>query len=86
MKTNKNHRTPTGKHCINLYVDFTNNDAGCFITGRYDVHKTMLIAAAMENPSFGRAFLNAALDYANWLNQTESRPACRTREKGAHHA
>jgi hypothetical protein len=78
MKTNKNHRTPTGKHCINLYVDFTNNDAGCFITGRYDVHKTMLIAAAKENPSFSQAFLDAALEYANMLLADE--------EKGAHHA
>ena len=60
-----------GKHCINLYVDFDQEDAGCFVTGHYDVHKSMLIAAAMENPSFGRAFLDAALDYANWLNQTE---------------
>ena len=60
-----------GKHCINLYVDFDREDAGAFITGHYDVHKSMLIAAAMENPSFGRAFLDAALDYANWLNQTE---------------
>ena len=66
-----------GKHCISLYVDFDQEDAGCFVTGRYDVHKSMLIAAAMENPSFGRAFLDAALDYANWLNSND--------EKGGNH-
>ena len=60
-----------GKHCINLYVDFTNKDAGCFITGHYDVQKAMLIAAAMENPTFGRAFLDAALDFANLLVERE---------------
>lgn len=62
-----------GKHCINLYVDFDREDAGCFVTGHYDVHKSMLIAAAMENPSFGRAFLDAALDYANWINSDDKK-------------
>lgn len=66
-----------GKHCINLYVDFDHEDAGCFVTGHYDVHKSMLIAAAMENPSFGRAFLDAALEYANMLLADE--------EKGGNH-
>jgi riboflavin synthase alpha subunit len=60
-----------GKHSINLYVDFDNEIAGHFVTGHYQAHKAMLIAAAQENPSFGRAFLDAALEYANWINQTE---------------
>ena len=60
-----------GKHCINLYVDFDHEDAGCFVTGHYDVQKAMLIAAAMENPTFGRAFLDAALDFANMLVERE---------------
>ena len=71
MKKNKTTRLLPGKHCINLYFDQNNEDAGCFILGSYEAFKPMLIAAAMENPSFGRAFLDAALDYANWINQTE---------------
>jgi riboflavin synthase alpha subunit len=41
-----------GKHSINLYVDFDNEIAGHFVTGHYQAHKAMLIAAAQENPSF----------------------------------
>lgn len=61
----------TGKHSINLYIDFDNENAGCFITGHYKAQKTMLIAAAMENPTFGQAFLDAALDFANMLIKEE---------------
>ena len=67
MKTNKKHRPLLGKHCINLYFDQNNEDAGCFILGSYEAFKPMLIAAAMENPTFGRAFLDAALEYADML-------------------
>ena len=73
MKQILNKNVAKGKHCINLYMDFTNKDAGCFITGHYDVQKAMLIAAAMENPTFGRAFLDAALDYANWINSADEK-------------
>ena len=62
-----------GKHSINLYVDFDNEKAGCFITGHYKAQKIMLIAAARENPSFGRAFLDAALEYANWINSEDEK-------------
>ena len=67
MKKNKTTRPLTGKHCINLYFDQNNKDAGCFILGSYEAFKPMLIAAAMENPSFGRAFLDAALEYADMI-------------------
>lgn len=70
MKPNKKQR-PSGKHCINLYLDPSNEDAGCFILGSYDAFKPMLIAAAYENPEFGRAFLDAALVYANELLDNE---------------
>ena len=73
MKSSFQEPVKHGKHCINLYVDFTNEDAGCFITGHYDVQKAMLIAAAMENPTFSRAFLDAALDYANWINSADEK-------------
>ena len=76
MKKNKTTRPLTGKHCINLYFDQNNKDAGCFILGSYEAFKPMLIAAAMENPSFGRAFLDAALEYADMLLG---------REKGGNH-
>ena len=66
-----------GKHSINLYVDFDNEKAGCFITGHYKAQKIMLIAAAQENPSFGQAFLDAALEYADWINSED--------EKGGNH-
>lgn len=62
-----------GKHSINLYVDFDNEKAGCFITGHYKAQKIMLIAAAQENPSFGQAFLDAALEYANWINSEDEK-------------
>ena len=32
-----------GKHCINLYVDFDHEDAGCFVTGHYDVHVYIVV-------------------------------------------
>ena len=78
MKKNKTTRPLTGKHCINLYFDQNNEDAGCFILGSYEAFKPMLIAAAMENPSFGRAFLDAALEYADMLLTDE--------KKGGRHA
>ena len=68
MKKKHQNKRHQGRHCINLYVDFDKKDAGCFIEGSYNVHKSMLIAAAMENPSFGRAFLDAALDFAHFIN------------------
>lgn len=70
MKTNKK-VIAKGKHSINLYVDFDNEIAGHFVTGHYQAHKAMLIAAAQENPSFGQAFLDAALEYANWINSED---------------
>ena len=60
-----------GKHCINLYIDFDNETAGSFITGHYMAQKAMLIAAATENPKFARVLLDAALDFADILNQTD---------------
>jgi hypothetical protein len=73
MNSNQSNKKPVtrGKHCINLYVDFDNEDAGCFITGHYDVQKSMLIATAMENPSFGRAFLDAALEFVDIINSMD---------------
>lgn len=71
MKKNKKMRTLTGKYCINLYLDPSNEDAGCFILGSYDAFKPMLIAAAYEHPEFGRAFLDAALVYAKELVANE---------------
>jgi hypothetical protein len=62
-----------GKHSINLYVDFDNEIAGHFVTGHYQAHKAMLIAAAQENPSFGQAFLDAALEYADWINSEDKK-------------
>ena len=72
MKKSFQKNVKRGKHCINLYIDFNREDAGCFILGTYDVFKPMLLAAANEHPEFGRAFLDAALVYANELVANES--------------
>ena len=61
----------TGKHSINLYIDFDNENAGCFITGHYKAQKSMLIAAAKENPSFGEALLDAAVKYLDYLDDDD---------------
>ena len=75
MTTNSNQSSKKpvthGKHCINLYVDFDNEAAGVFLTGHYQVQKTMLVAAAEENPQFARVLIDAALDYANWINSAD---------------
>ena len=72
MKKNKKQRHHfSGKHCINIYLDCIAEDAGCFIQGSYEAFKPMLIAAANEHPEFGRAFLDAALVYANELVANE---------------
>ena len=74
MKKNKKQRHHfTGKHCINIYLDCIAEDAGCFIQGSYEAFKPMLIAAANEHPEFGRAFLDAALEYAHWINSDDEK-------------
>ncbi len=67
----KNKKLPTGKHIINLYIDWDSEDAGCFIQGDYDSLKTLLFNAAVEDDLFEEAFLDAALEYANWLNEQQ---------------
>ena len=62
-----------GKHCINLYVDFNNENAGCFITGHYQAQKTMLINAALENNNFANALIEAAVDYIDIINERNSK-------------
>lgn len=61
-----------GKHSINLYVDFDKEIAGCFITGHYDVQRTMLLNAALENNDFGSALIEAAVDYIDIINEKDS--------------
>ena len=73
MNSNQSSRKPVtrGKHCINFYVDFDNETAGVFLTGHYQVQKTMLVAAAEENPQFARVLIDAALEFADIINSTD---------------
>ena len=71
MKTSKKNNLH-GKHCINLYADLESESAGIFITGHYEAHKALLIAAATENPNFAHVLLDAALEFAKIFNSTDN--------------
>jgi hypothetical protein len=58
---------PTGKHIINLYVDWDSENSGVFIQGDHDSLQTLLINAAIEDLDFGDILLDAAVKYLDFV-------------------
>lgn len=67
MKKNKTNKPLlSGKHTVNLHVNFEEGKISYYAKGNPEVIQTLIFMLAKEEPKFAVALLKAARDFMDW--------------------